>query len=81
MDLGTFVNVRVVGYGMRSVTGVPDPLPINECSLSMLEAIPGIGKKRAARIVRGRPYGDEAALRAALDDPDIADMLLTLLAF
>ena len=80
MDLGTFVDVRVVGYGMRSVTGVPDPLPINECPLSMLEAIPGIGKKRAARIVRGRPYGDEAARRGAPGAPDFADMLTTLLA-
>jgi radical SAM superfamily enzyme with C-terminal helix-hairpin-helix motif len=78
LDLGTFVDVRVVGYGMRSVTAVPDPLPINECPLSMLEAIPGVGRKRAARIARGRPYGDGEALRSTLDDPGVADVLVDL---
>jgi radical SAM superfamily enzyme with C-terminal helix-hairpin-helix motif len=78
LDLGTFLDVRVVGYGMRSVTAVPDPLPINECPLSMLESIPGVGRKRAARIVRGRPYGDAEALRGVLDDPKLADTLVDL---
>lgn len=81
LDLGTFVDVRVVGYGMRSVTAVPDPLPINECQLSMLEAIPGIGRKRAARLVRARPFEDGSALRAALDDPQVADTLSDLAGF
>lgn len=78
MDLGTFIDVRVVGYGMRSVTAVPDPLPIDDCPLSMLEAIPGVGRKRAARIVRGRPYADADELQIALDDPDVADALADL---
>ncbi len=78
LDLGTFVDVRVVGYGMRSVTAVPDPLPINECPLSMLESIPGVGRKRAARIARGRPYDDTVTLRTVLDDPEVADALADL---
>jgi len=78
LELGTFLDVRVVGYGMRSVTGVPDPLDINSCPMSLLSAVPGIGKKRAARIVRARPFEDEKALRKALDDPSAADALLPL---
>ena len=81
LELGSFIDVRVVGYGMRSVTAVPDPLPINECPLSMLEAIPGIGRKRAARLVRARPFQDGSTLRAALDDPQVADTLLDLAGF
>jgi radical SAM superfamily enzyme with C-terminal helix-hairpin-helix motif len=78
LELGTFLDVRVVGYGMRSVTGVPDPLDIDSCPMSLLSAVPGIGKKRAARIVRARPFEDEEALRSALDDPRAADALLPL---
>jgi hypothetical protein len=48
--------------------------------MSMLAAIPGIGKKRAARIVRARPICDPQQLREALDDPRAADPLLPLLA-
>jgi radical SAM superfamily enzyme with C-terminal helix-hairpin-helix motif len=78
LDLGTFVDVRVIGYGTRSVTAVPDPLPINDCPLSMLEAIPGVGRKRAARVVRGRPYQDADELRTALDALEVADVLADL---
>jgi radical SAM superfamily enzyme with C-terminal helix-hairpin-helix motif len=81
MPLKTMVDVQVIGYGTRSVTAVPDPLPINECPMSMLEAIPGIGRKRAARLVRGRPYSDGEQLVEVLDDPDVASMLQTLVSF
>lgn len=80
LDLKTFRDVRVVGYGMRSVTAVPDPLPINECPMVMLESIPGVGRKRAARIVRGRPYKSAKDLKEALDDPNVAVMLADLAA-
>jgi len=80
LDLGTFLDVRVVGHGARSVTAVPDPLPINECPLAMLGSIPGVGRKRAARIVRGRPYESADALQAVLDDMGVAEMLADLAA-
>jgi DNA uptake protein ComE-like DNA-binding protein len=44
----------------------------------MLEAIPGVGRKRAARIVRGRPYRDADELQTALDDHEVADSLADL---
>jgi radical SAM superfamily enzyme with C-terminal helix-hairpin-helix motif len=78
LDLGNFLDVRVIGYGTRSVTAVPDPLPVNDCPLSMLEAIPGVGRKRAARIARGRPYKDADELQRALDDPGMANVLADL---
>lgn len=78
LDLGTFHDVRVVGYGMRSVTAVPDPLPINDCPMSLLEAIPGVGRKRAARMVRARPFRDAEHLIEALDDPEVARSVLSL---
>jgi radical SAM superfamily enzyme with C-terminal helix-hairpin-helix motif len=81
LELGRFMDLRVIGYGARSVTAVPDPLPINDCPMSMLAAIPGIGRKRAARIVRARPIEDLQRLMDVLDDPRAADPLLPLLAF
>jgi radical SAM superfamily enzyme with C-terminal helix-hairpin-helix motif len=78
VPLDTMMDLQVIGYGTRSVTAVPDPLPVNECPLSMLEAIPGIGRKRAARIARGRPYEDGDQLLEALDDPEVARMLVDL---
>jgi len=81
MALGAFVDVRVVGYGTRSVTGVPDPLAINSCPLSLLEAIPGIGRKRAARISRARPVTDLDHLAIVLEDGDLADLVGPLVTY
>ena len=53
---GKFVNVKIIGYGKRSVTAVEYPLDINATSFSVLKSLPGIGEKKAARIVRERPF-------------------------
>ncbi len=81
LELGCYIDVRVIGHGPRSVTAVPDPLPINDCPMSLLAAVPGIGRRRAARIVRSRPIADAEQLREALDDPGAAEPLLPLVAF
>lgn len=81
LDLATFIDVRIVGYGARSVTGVPDPMAINSCPLSLLEAIPGIGRKRAARIVRARPVTDLDHLAIVLEDGDLADLVGPLVTY
>jgi radical SAM superfamily enzyme with C-terminal helix-hairpin-helix motif len=54
--LGETIDVAVVDYGYRSVTGVPYPLDLNSASLDELTSIPGIGKRTAGDIVVGRPY-------------------------
>ena len=81
LDLGVMLNVRIVGHGYRSVTAVPDPLRINKAPMSLLAAVPGIGKKRAARLVRARPMAGPEDLVNALDDPSAADLLLRLVGF
>ena len=54
--LGERMDVAVVDWGYRSVTGVPYPLDLNAASLDELRAIPGIGSDRAADLVVGRPH-------------------------
>jgi radical SAM superfamily enzyme with C-terminal helix-hairpin-helix motif len=55
-ELGTTMDVAIVDYGYRSVTGVPHPLDINAASMDELTAIPGVGKRTAGDIVVGRPH-------------------------
>ena len=68
-----FVDAKVVSHGQRSVTAVEYPLNVNTASLRALSALPGIGAKRAARIVRARPFGSLPEFAASLDDPSVAD--------
>jgi radical SAM superfamily enzyme with C-terminal helix-hairpin-helix motif len=81
LELGELVDVRVVGHGYRSVTAVPDPLPINGCPMAMLTAIPGIGKRRAARIVKARPMSGEEELNRVLEDQSAFEALAPLISF
>jgi len=73
--LHIFYDVKVVEYGYRSVTAVPYPLNLNTASRETLEAIPGVGKKRAVRILAKRPFHTKEELIRALDDPTIAHNL------
>jgi radical SAM superfamily enzyme with C-terminal helix-hairpin-helix motif len=57
VDLGKLVDVQVVGWGYRSITAIEHPLNINTCSLKALEALPGVGRKRAIRLFRPQGYG------------------------
>ncbi|MFB6122722.1 MAG: radical SAM protein [Haloferacaceae archaeon] len=59
-ELGRAVDVAVVDYGYRSVTGVPYPLDVNDASMDELTAIPGVGKRTAGDIVVNRPYSAPA---------------------
>ncbi len=69
MALNVKLDVAVTGRGFRSVTGVVHPTDANSATLSMLQAIPGIGKKRAAAIVMRRPFADVSTLWGLFDDP------------
>ncbi len=70
--LSEFVDVKITGHGERSVTGVEFPLDVNHAPLRALKALPGVGSKRAARILRHRPFRTLADFSAALDDPAVA---------
>jgi radical SAM superfamily enzyme with C-terminal helix-hairpin-helix motif len=43
---------------MRSITGIPYPLPINAASPNLIRELPGLGKKAADSIIAGVPYID-----------------------
>ncbi len=66
-ERNTFLDARVVDYGRRSITAVPILNP-NTAKLHQLEAIPGIGKATAGKIVANRPYGSLDDLRKVLGD-------------
>jgi radical SAM superfamily enzyme with C-terminal helix-hairpin-helix motif len=77
--LDRFVDVRVVSHGQRSLTAVEYPLDVNRASLAAISALPGIGAKRAARIVRARPFDSLPAFVASLDDPAAANRVAPFL--
>jgi radical SAM superfamily enzyme with C-terminal helix-hairpin-helix motif len=60
--LGRTIDVAVTDHGYRSVTGVPYPVDPNGASMDELSAVPGIGQKRAGRIVADRPHDDPPAV-------------------
>lgn len=70
VEIGTRIDVAITGRGFRSVNGVEHPTDANTATLSMLEAIPGIGKRRAMSIVRKRPFTTEAGLWQLFDEPN-----------
>ncbi|HEY9246870.1 MAG TPA: radical SAM protein [Candidatus Methanoperedens sp.] len=61
-------DVMVTGHGHRSITGIPVPVDINHATLGMIEEMPGVGRKRAGKIIIKRPYKDkeDAARRGGI---------------
>ncbi len=74
-----FVDVRVVSHGQRSITAVEYPLDVNRAPMAAISALPGIGLKRAARIIRARPFDSWPAFAASLDDPAAAERVAPFL--
>ncbi|MFB6108823.1 MAG: radical SAM protein [Haloplanus sp.] len=66
-ELGTTLDVAVLDYGYRSVTGVPHPLDLNSASMAELTAVPGIGQSTAGDILVGRPYASTAEVDVDAD--------------
>ena len=73
--LNNFFDVKVVDYGFRSITAVPYPLDINNAPRRTIEAIPGIGKKRAIRILANRPFRNREELIEVLDEDNLIDVI------
>lgn len=76
-----FCDVVITDWGFRSVTGIEHPFPINTASMAAISSLPGIGKKRAANIVRYRPYKNADELSKALDDPSVVDVIAGMVSF
>ncbi|MBU4139263.1 MAG: radical SAM protein [Euryarchaeota archaeon] len=69
VELNRFYDVMVTDHGYRSITGIPVPVDINRAQLKLIEQIPGVGRKRAGKIIMGRPYKDkkDVAIRAGIN--------------
>lgn len=78
-EVGTWVDVSVTGRGPKSVIGIVHPTPVNSSSLSMLEAVPGIGRRRAMAIVRRRPFASKSELQALLGRGEAEEAALRML--
>jgi len=76
-----FINVCITDWGMRSVTGIEYPFNINKASLKAVESLPCVGKKRAMRIVRARPFKSENEFIKCLDDKNVGEKLVGFLEF
>ncbi|UCE81314.1 MAG: radical SAM protein [Methanobacteriota archaeon] len=77
--VGVWVNVLVTGRSPKSVVGIVYPTPVNSSSLSMLEAVPGIGRRRAMAIVRKRPFGSKSELQEMMGGGAVEEAALKLL--
>ena len=76
-----FCDIIVTDHGFRSITGIEYPFPINKASMAAISSLPGIGKKRASRIMLARPIKNKDELVATIDDARIAERLMDLVTF
>ena len=81
VDTEQFRDVFVTDWGFRSITGVTYPFDINSMPMSALEALPGIGRKRAQRLAAERPFEGFDDLLRVLEDPHVVDGLRDLVVF
>ncbi len=79
MDIECFQDVFVTEWGFRSITGISYPFDINHMPMSSLEALPGVGKKRASKLVLKRPYKTMGELAEVIEDPSVMDRLKDLI--
>lgn len=81
LPVGKFVDVVTLSHGPRSVGALQFPLKINELTLGELNALPEVGAKRAAALLRSRPFKDMEELRRSVDDPAFLDPLVPFIDF
>jgi len=74
-DIDRFTDVFITEWGFRSITGIEYPFDINHMPMSSLEALPGIGKKRASKLVMARPFRTMEELAEVVEDPAVMDGL------
>ena len=74
LELGKCYDIVVTDWGMRSITGIENQFDINKATMTQISGLPGIGKKRAAKIVLAKPLTPEK-LREAIDDDRVFESL------
>ncbi|MHC1635847.1 MAG: radical SAM protein [Candidatus Methanospirareceae archaeon] len=80
-DLRKEMDVKVVAYGYRSITAVPYPLDVNNAQMEAIMALPGVGERRARRIMRERPFKDEGEFLRVFDDKGVGEKLKEFVSF
>ncbi|MDR0334422.1 MAG: radical SAM protein [Methanomassiliicoccaceae archaeon] len=80
-DIDRFCDIVVTDHGFRSITGIEYPFPINTAGMAAISSLPGIGKKRAAKIILARPIPDMEGLAAAVGDAAAAERLAGIVTF
>ncbi|MCS7386922.1 MAG: radical SAM protein [archaeon GB-1867-005] len=81
VELGNFLDVVIVDHGYRSVTGLPVPLRINKMSVETLARIPGVGKRRAAKIAVKRPIKGAKDLDEIIGDRSLVEKICEIADF
>ncbi len=81
IEENSVIDVIITAHGYRSVTGIEHPMDVNSAGLRALSCLPNIGKKRAARIARARPFHSKKEFFGSLDDENIARDLLGYITF
>ena len=79
LDTEEFHDVFITEWGFRSITGITYPFDINHMPMSSLEALPGIGKKRASKLVLARPFKTMEELAEVVEDPNVMEGLKDLI--
>jgi radical SAM superfamily enzyme with C-terminal helix-hairpin-helix motif len=72
----TVLDAVVVDWGMRSITALPAPVPINTLPVSAIRWLPGIGKKKVAAVIAKRPFRDLEAYRKVAGTSAIDSVLM-----
>ncbi len=75
VDTDEFHDVFITDWGFRSITGITYPFDINHMPMSSLAGLPGIGKKRASKLVMERPFKSLEELEEVIEDPSVVEKL------
>lgn len=81
VPMRAFMDCVVVGHGYRSVAALRAPVDINNLSMRALGQLPGVGRKRAARLAVKRPFRSFQEVCAALDEAGALKALEAAFAF
>ncbi|MCL2785797.1 MAG: radical SAM protein [Methanomassiliicoccaceae archaeon] len=80
-DVNRFCDIIVTDHGFRSITGIEYPFPVNKANMNAISSLPGIGKKRAAKIMLARPITSADCLRKAVGDDAVTERLTNMVSF
>ncbi len=80
LELNNYYNIAVTDYGYRSITGIENPIKIDEAKFQELRSIPKVGEKRAAKLFRESPKTKEEFLKI-ISDNKVGKSILKYISF